>query len=114
MEACKQVSTPVHSYVAETSPKAWPLSVVDLTLSATCLANSSFASIVSGRFMGTTTAASAKPLSTANLTRSSWMSAMTTWASLTALLRAAQSRPTVPAPNTRTVDPGASRALSEA
>ena len=85
-----------------------------MTFSATCFANSSFASIVSGRCMGTTTAASAKPLSTANCTRSAWMSAMTTRASLTALLRAAHKRPTEPAPNTRTVDPGARRALSSA
>ena len=114
MEAWRQASTPVHSNVADTSPRGWPLCVVDLTVSATCLANSSLASMVSGRFMGTTMAASANPLSTANRTRSSWMSAMTTLASQTALLMAAQRRPTVPAPNTRTVEPGARRALSDA
>ena len=114
MEAWRQASTPVHSNVADTSPRGWPLCVVDLTVSATCLANSSFASMVSGRFMGTTMAASANPLSTANRTRSSWMSAMITLASQTALLIAAHRSPTVPAPNTRTVDPGARRALSDA
>jgi hypothetical protein len=104
----------VHSNVAETSPRGVPWLILDLTDSATCFANSSFASTVSGRFMGTTTDISANPLSTANLTRSSWMSAMITLALLSDLLRAAHSRPTVPAPNTRTVELSARRARSEA
>lgn len=50
-------------------------------------------------------AASANPLSTANLTRSSSISAITTVLAPATLLTAAQSRPTVPAPKIRTVDP---------
>ncbi len=106
MDVCRHDSTPVHSYVAVTSPTGRPSIVAALTKSATSRANSSFSAIASGRFgfMGTTTAASANPCRTANWTRSAWMSAMTTRAPFT-LLTAAHSSPTAPAPRTRTVAP---------
>lgn len=106
----------MHSYVPSTSPTGPPPSFLSAaaTIAATSRANASLSSIVSGRLMGTTTAASANPLSTANRTRSSWMSAMTTVLAPPALLTAAQSRPTDPAPNTSTVDPAGRDARSRA
>jgi hypothetical protein len=102
MAACKQLSTPVHSNTASTSPT--PLAL--FTISATSLAKFNFSWISVYLFIGTTILASANLFWTAKSTRSAWMSAITTVLAPEYLHIAAQRSPTAPAPRMSTVLPG--------
>ena len=115
IDACTQDGTPVHSNTASTSPTSPPLSFDSFpTSAATSLAMSSCSSIVLPRFIGTVKLRCANLFSTANCTRPASISAITTVPAPDILAIAATSKPTAPAPNTKTVEPGASCARFDA
>ena len=110
MAACKQLSTPVHSNTASTSP----IPLAALTISATSFANINLSWISVCLFIGTTILASANLFCTAKSTRSAWISAVTTVLAPEYLHIAAQRSPTAPAPKMSTVLSGLRAALRDA